>query len=518
MPRHAHRPDLLFTGSDWNFGTLSHAYDVIEAVAKEELRLDIYPVQMEVISSEQMLDAYSSIGMPLMYRHWSFGKHFLHHELHYRKGGRGLAYEIVINSDPCIVYLMEENTMALQALVTAHAALGHNHFFKNNYLFRQWTDADAILGYLDFAKSYITRCEEKHGVAAVEAILDAAHALMDQGVFRYRRPPRLSSEKQREGLRERLEYEERSYNDLWRTLPRQADGSKAAAAENADLIAERKKALNLPEENLLYFLEKTSLILEPWQREVLRIVRVIAQYFYPQRQTQVMNEGCATFVHYTVMNALFDQGRIGEGAMLEILRNHSNVIFQPGFDDPRFSGINPYALGLDMMQDIKRIATEPTAEDRDWFPEIAGSGDWRTILLDAWANHRDESFIRQFLSPALMRKWRLFLLSDAANESFYSVASIHNERGYRKIRAALAQRYDIGTNNTDIQVVDVDLLGQRHLRLQHKVRDGIVLDGGSCEATLRHVQRLWGYEVSLQGIDAQTGATVYERSSSQLAQ
>lgn len=516
MPRHAHRSDLLFTGSDWNFGTLSHAYDVIEAVAKEELQLDIYPVQMEVISSEQMLDAYSSIGMPLMYRHWSFGKHFVHHELHYRKGGRGLAYEIVINSDPCIVYLMEENTMALQALVTAHAALGHNHFFKNNYLFRQWTDADAILGYLDFAKGYITRCEEKHGVAAVESVLDAAHALMDQGVFRYRRPPRLSSEKQREGLRERLEYEERTYNDLWRTLPRQADGAKAAA-ENADLIAERKKALNLPEENLLYFLEKTSLILEPWQREILRIVRVIAQYFYPQRQTQVMNEGCATFVHYTVMNALFDRGRIGEGAMLEILRNHSNVIFQPGFDDPRFSGINPYALGLDMMQDIQRIATEPTAEDRDWFPEIAGSGDWRTILLDAWANHRDESFIRQYLSPALIRKWRLFTLSDAANESFYSVASIHNERGYQKIRAALAQRYDIGTNNTDIQVVDVDLLGQRHLRLQHKVRDGIVLDGGSCEATLRHVQRLWGYEVSLQGIDAQTGATVYERSSSQLA-
>ncbi|MBR3193016.1 SpoVR family protein, partial [Bosea sp. (in: a-proteobacteria)] len=431
--------------------------------------------------------------------------------------GRGLAYEIVINSDPCIVYLMEENTMALQALVTAHAALGHNHFFKNNYLFRQWTDADAILGYLDFAKGYISRCEEKHGVAAVESVLDAAHALMDQGVFRYRRPPRLSSEKQREGLRERLEYEERSYNDLWRTLPRQADGAKAAA-ENADLIAERKKALNLPEENLLYFLEKTSLILEPWQREILRIVRVIAQYFYPQRQTQVMNEGCATFVHYTVMNALFDRGRIGEGAMLEILRNHSNVIFQPGFDDPRFSGINPYALGLDMMQDIQRIATEPTAEDRDWFPEIAGSGDWRTILLDAWANHRDESFIRQYLSPALIRKWRLFTLSDAANESFYGVASIHNERGYQKIRSALAQRYDIGTNNTDIQVVDVDLLGQRHLRLQHKVRDGIVLDGGSCDATLRHVQRLWGYEVSLQGIDAQTGATVYERSSSQLTQ
>jgi len=501
--------NLLFSRSDWDFGTLSRAFDTIERDALEELNLDIHPVQMEIISSEQMLDAYSSIGMPLMYRHWSFGKHFLHHELLYRKGGRGLAYEIVINSNPCIVYLMEENTMALQALVIAHAALGHNHFFKNNYLFKEWTDASSILSYLDFAKTYIARCEERHGLSAVEDILDTAHALMEQGVFRYRRPPKRSLEKQRQNLRGRLDYEERSYNDLWRTLP-PAKG-ESPADENESKIAERRKSLQLPEENLLYFLEKNSLILEPWQREILRIVRVIAQYFYPQRQTQVMNEGCATFVHYTVMNALFDRGFISEGAMLEILSNHSNVIFQPAFDDPRFSGINPYALGLDIMQDIKRISTAPTDEDRDWFPQIAGNGDWRGTLLDAWANHRDESFIRQYLSPALIRKWRLFQLSDTASEPHYEVASIHNERGYQQIRAALAHSYDIGANRSDIQVVDVDLLGDRHLRLEHKVTDGILLEHSSCEATLRHIRKLWGYQVSLVGVDGHTGAKIYER-------
>ncbi|MES0032274.1 SpoVR family protein [Mesorhizobium sp. M0040] len=511
----ASKSGLLFSGSDWDFRKLSRSYEIIEAAATEELHLDVYPVQMEIISSEQMLDAYSSVGMPLMYRHWSFGKHYLYQELLYRKGGRGLAYELVINSNPCIVYLMEENTMALQALVTAHAALGHNHFFKNNYLFQQWTDASAILSYLDFAKGYIARCEERHGVDAVEEILDAAHALMEQGVFRYHRPPKLSSEKQREGVRERLEYEERSYNDLWRTLPPSKDGTKP---RETDTMAERKKSLKLPEENLLYFLEKNSLILEPWQREVIRIIRVIAQYFYPQRQTQVMNEGCATFVHYTLMNLLFDRGLIGEGAMLEVLRNHSNVIFQPGFDDPRFSGINPYALGLDMMQDIQRISTAPTAEDRDWFPDIAGNGDWRQNLLDAWANHRDESFIRQYLSPTLIRKWRFFVLADAANDPHYEVASIHNERGYESIRAALAHSYDIGASRPDIQVVDVDLLGDRHLRLQHKVKDGIVLEGGSRDATLRHIRKLWGYEVSMAAVDAQTGATVHERSTSQIGE
>lgn len=248
--------NLLFQSSDWNFETLAHTYDAIEEIALGDLGLDVYPNQLEIISSEQMLDAYSSVGMPLMYQHWSFGKRFVFEDHLYRRGRRGLAYELVINSNPCITYLMEENTMAMQALVTAHAAFGHNHFFKNNYLFRQWTDATAILSYMDFAKKYIAKCEERHGTPAVEAILDSAHALMEQGVFRYRRPPRLSSEKERERMRERLEYEEQTYSDLWRTLPPSGENNDPTQLEKE--LAERKKSLNLPEENLLYFLEKPA--------------------------------------------------------------------------------------------------------------------------------------------------------------------------------------------------------------------------------------------------------------------
>jgi spore cortex formation protein SpoVR/YcgB (stage V sporulation) len=502
-------PSLLFDGSEWNFATLSRAYDAIEKVAIEEMGLDVYPNQIEIISSEQMLDAYSSVGMPLMYQHWSFGKRFVFESQLYRKGHRGLAYELVINSNPCITYLMEENTMPMQTLVVAHASFGHNHFFKNNYLFRQWTDAGAILGYMDFAKKYVAKCEERYGLNAVEEILDSAHALMDHGVFHYRRPPRLSSEKIRERTRERLEYEEQTYNDLWRTLPATAERADEAEREGS----ERKGDTKFPEENLLYFLEKQSLILEPWQREILRIVRVIAQYFYPQRQTQVMNEGCATFVHHTIINRLFDQGRISEGAVLELLASHANVVFQPGFDDRRFSGMNPYALGFAMMQDIERICTAPTSEDRDWFPDIAGNGDWRGTLIDAWANHRDESFILQYLSPEVIRRFRLFQLADRATDRFCEVKSIHDERGYSAVRAALARGYDLGSNKPDIQVVDVDFLGDRQLRLKHTVRNGILLDDKTRDATLSHIRRLWGYDVSLMGVDASGGDVLYECSS-----
>ncbi len=107
-------------------------------------------------------------------------------------------------------------------------------------------------------------------------------------------------------------------------------------------------------------------------------MRQIAQYFYPQRQTKVMNEGCATFVHYRIMNRLHEKGLLTDGAMVEFLHSHTNVVFQPEFDDPRYSGINPYALGFAMMQDIARICTSPTAEDRSGSPPSpAAATRWR---------------------------------------------------------------------------------------------------------------------------------------------
>jgi len=129
----------LFEGAEWDFALMQEVYEAVKDVALNDLGLDVFPNQIEVISAEQMLDAYSSVGMPLMYSHWSFGKRFVKDEMLYRKGYQALAYEIVINSNPCISYYMEENSMAMQTLVLAHAAFGHNHFFKNNYLFQQWT-------------------------------------------------------------------------------------------------------------------------------------------------------------------------------------------------------------------------------------------------------------------------------------------------------------------------------------------------------------------------------------------
>src|SRR5262245_32075532 len=121
----------LSSQSDWSFELIEQYHTAIRNTA-QSYGLDTYPNQLEIITSEQMMDAYASVGMPVNYRHWSYGKEFIATEKNYRRGHMGLAYEIVINSNPCISYLMEENTMAMQALVIAHAAYGHNSFFKGN--------------------------------------------------------------------------------------------------------------------------------------------------------------------------------------------------------------------------------------------------------------------------------------------------------------------------------------------------------------------------------------------------
>ena len=287
----------LSTGPDWNFELIERYDRAIKEIAVGEFGLDCYANQIEIIASEQMLDAYASVGLPISYPHWSFGKQFIIQQEAYRKGAQGLAYEIVINSDPCISYLMEENSMALQGLVIAHACYGHNSFFKGNYLFKQWTNADAIVDYMVFAKEYVNRCEERYGLQAVEDMFDACHALRDYGVSRYHRPRQLSVQEELERQRKRDEYEWQQHDEIWSTLP------VGNSDEDKD---EHHGEMDEPQENLLYFIEKYSPKLASWQRELIRIVRKMGQCFYPQGQTKVMNEGWATFWHYTILNRLYD--------------------------------------------------------------------------------------------------------------------------------------------------------------------------------------------------------------------
>jgi len=471
--------------SEWT-PALLEKYDKIIARIAERYRLDTYPNQIEIINAEQMMDAYAATGMPLGYHHWSFGKHFLNVEKNYKRGLMGLAYELVINSNPCISYLMEENSFVMQVLVIAHACYGHNSFFKGNYLFKTWTSPDSIIDYLIFSRNYISQCEERYGIDAVEEILDACHALMPNGVDRYRRPSKISLREEKQRQTKRTEYLQTLVNELWRTLPQK---TTINPKETEHFPSE-------PQENILYFIEKHAPLLEPWQREIVRIVRKMAQYFYPQRQTKVMNEGWATFWHYTIVNQLFEEKHVRDDFMMEFLHTHTNVLYQPPYDSPYFAGINPYTLGFHLFCDIRRICEFPTEEDKKWFPDIAGS-DWVSTLDFAMRNFKDESFIAQFLSPTLMRDLKLFTLLDDDQRDAFEVTAIHNEEGYRQLRQILSEQYNLANQDPDIQVFNVDKRGDRSLTLRYTQRNRRTLAVASQEV-VKHLYTLWGFPVKLE--------------------
>jgi stage V sporulation protein R len=482
------RKKPLSTTAEWT-PELIETYDREIGRLARDFKLDTYPNQIEIITAEQMMDCYASVGMPIGYHHWSFGKHFVNVEKRYQRGEMGLAYELVINSNPCISYLMEENTMAMQALVIAHACYGHNSFFKNNYLFKMWTDSEGIIDYLVFARNYISACEEKHGIDDVERILDACHALMNYGVDRYKHPPPVSLQEEKLKQQNREAYMQSQVNELWRTLPPE---------KNNDKKNNKKRFPEDPQENILYFLEKNAPLLEPWQRELIRIVRKIAQYFYPQGQTKVMNEGWACFWHYTLMHALYDEGLVTDEFMLEILQNHTNVIAQPAYNSPYFNGINPYCLGYHMYQDIRRICENPSDEEKQHYPLIANT-DWLTSVDNAMRNYKDESFISQFLSPQLMRDLRLFMLTDNDQEPEMLINAIHNEAGYNRVRESLSNQHNLGSLDPDIQVFSVDLEGDRSLTLHYTQHNRVPLNQDANEV-LKHLHTLWKFPVTLKSM------------------
>jgi len=289
-------------------------------------------------------------------------------------------------------------------------------------------------------------------------------------------------------------------NELWRQLNIHVPEQKEK---------DNKRIPPEPQENILYFLEKNAPLLKPWQREVIRIVRKIAQYFYPQRQTQVMNEGWACFWHYTIMNHMYDEGLINDAAMLEFMHTHTNVIAQPDFDSPYYSGINPYALGFKMMMDIRRICESPTEEDLQWFPDIANS-DWQKTLDFAMRNFKDESFIGQYLSPRLIREFRLFSVFDDDREENLKISAIHDDVGYRRVREKLSAQYNLSNREPNLQVYNVNHQGDRTLTLRYYQDKNRPLSETTDEV-IKHLHRLWGFNVQIETLDSEGHVEITHR-------
>lgn len=429
--------------------------------------LDCFPQEFELYDHVQMLGVMSYSGMPSHYPHWSYGKSFEKQKTMYDYGVSGLPYEMVINSNPSLAYLMRDNTLLLQILTIAHV-YGHNDFFKNNFTF-QSTRPEYVLGmfkaHADRVRSYME--DPSIGPDKVERILDAAHALSLQ-CRRNLAIKKLPYEKERARRLARLEPADDPYKELHsRPEPVTPDPYKIPPAPEADLLT---------------FIRDYNPFLEAWEKDLLTIVFEQTQYFLPQIETKIMNEGWASYWHREILNSL----DLPQDLYMEFLVRHNQVV------RPHPGSLNPYHLGLAVWDDIYKRFEEPYVNDQEFYGHSGGQGHEK--MFEIREADRDVSFLRRFLTPDLMRKLDLFEYESKGRNLI--VSDVADEEGWEQVKTTLLK--SIGTGSIPvIKVTDAGLGRDSTLYLKH-FHDERDLHLEYAEQTLAFVFELWGRRVELE--------------------
>src|SRR3989338_4331234 len=275
--------------------------------AAKEFGLDPHPQEFEICDHEQMLAYTVYSGMPSHYPHWSYGKNYEKLKTLYDYGVSGLPYEMVINSNPCISYLMRDNSLLLQVLTMAHV-YGHNDFFKNNFTFkptRAEFTVETFKAHADRVRRYVE--DPSLGLEKVERLLDAAHALSLQ----CRRNLAIRKQTPAEEKQRRLEESKKS-EDPFQSIHRRQEY----------VVPDLNKVPLYPEEDILIFVRDHNPYFSDWEKDLLTIAHEEAQYFIPQIETKIMNEGWASFWHKRIVEALDPP----QGMKLESLVRHNQVL------------------------------------------------------------------------------------------------------------------------------------------------------------------------------------------------
>ena len=440
---------------EYNLKDLEKWNEKIEKVVTE-YGLDFYPQEFEVVGFNDMIGYEAYVGMPSRYPHWSFGKAYEKNKTLYSLNLTGLPYEMVINSNPCLAYLMKDNTLLLQILTMAHV-YGHNDFFKNNRLFKEGTNADYTLEMFNIdakiIRDYID--DPSIGYNQVERILDAAHAIRYQ-IGRNIGVKELTNEEMKQRIIKDYEFKKENRNVLDEYKP----------IELPDL----EKIPLEPVDDVMQFIIDYGHLKE-WEKTILKIVKRETQYFIPQIETKIMNEGWASYTHYNILKQL----DLPQELYFEFLKRHNDVIA------PAIGGINPYYVGFKIFEDLdKKYGKEKIFEVRE---------------VD-----RDSSFLRRYLTQELCEELNLFQYN---RKSFDTVIEeVSDEEGWEYIRDTLS--YTTGMGNIPYVRV-VDLNTKDYTLTLENVFDGRALELSYAKNTLKYVQELWGHDVKLitKGSDKQ---------------
>ena len=435
----------------------------------QELGLDCYPQEFEICDHNQMLAYMAYSGMPSHYPHWSYGKAYEKLKTLYDYGISGIPYEMVINSNPALAYLMRDNSLLLQILTIAHV-YGHNDFFKNNFTFKSTRAEYTISTFKAHGNRVRTYAENPSiGLEKVESVLDAAHAVSLQCRRNLAVRKRTPDEE-----RQQLLDAARPPNDPFQRIHRRQE------VVEPDL---RKVPLT-PDDDLLLFVRDHNPFLAEWEKDLLTIVHEEAQYFIPQIETKIMNEGWATYWHKRILDSL----ELPQEFQLEFIVRHNQVV------RPFPGGLNPYHIGLRVWEDICRRYDAPTPSEAEELGRTHPTGTHK--LFEVREADRDISFLRRHLTEDLMRDLHLFEYEAKGDDLV--ISEVADKDGWRQVKETLLKSVGMGGIPV-IRVEDADYGQKRTLYLVH-AHEGRDLQLEYSEKTLAYIYRLWQRDVALETV------------------
>jgi len=421
--------------SKWSVDDLKEYDDRICDIA-QKYGLDWYPISYEICDYYEMIGHMSYHGMPSHYNHWSYGKSFERTHFFYNSGMEGLPYELIINSDPSIAYLMMQNPFYLQILIMAHCVGHSDFFFKNNRCFKK-TNSKHVVSKMRNAKKRIQKYIEDPniGLENVENFLDNLHTIRFQ-TQRYE-----LSRKSKEEIR--LEEIEK--------LNKSKESGLSPDYSKLDHILLR------PDHDLLSFFLDYHPSLTTWQTDLIEIVRDESYYFIPQIKTKILNEGWASFWHYKILHEL----GLKDNYHLPFLKMHNAVV------RPHLGGINPYHIGFYIFQKIE----EKYGLDR---------------CFEVREIHDDIAAIRLFLEEEDIRELNIFNHQKQKNgDVIISEVADHDE--WNVVRNELIKNVGINT----IPHIYVDRIETDNTIILKHEHDGRDLELQYANRVMKNIQNIW---------------------------
>lgn len=462
-------------------------------IATEDLKLDLTDIEFDIIPPQKMLEI-MSYRVPTNVSNWKYGRDYERLRTIHENIDAGLPYEVVINSDPARAYLMKSNPFAVQILVMAHV-IGHVAFFTMNRHFKN--SRQDILEYLGEASKRINKYERLYGIDEVESIIDAGHALqLHSSPF----DTETENEKRKRIFKQQKQQIHKKGSSEFTDLS--GIGIKMDEVEGDIELFNQKlwRALLLktpaePTEDILRYIIDNSSIMEDWQKDILEVLRVEGQYYWPTIKTKNMNEGFATYIHEHIMDILFKEDILNSTDHAQY--NFSNSLVKA--TNPK--GMNPYLIGSEMWRNIiKRWDTGRHGSDYNECNDIKAKEKWDTgdmkgyeKMIDTMKSYTDWFFMQEFLTPELVNDLKLYVyvIKDAGDTIDWVITRHEAD----KVRNIIVNSF-AHSGIPKVEVVNGNHDNKGNIHLIHRW-SGSNLDKKYTEETMKHIYRLWGREVNL---------------------